>query len=97
MSSSIINLNLKNKTLNTAIIKNNLSYIKKFELPISIAQYIDFYLIFNNVYINDLIIALDIKLNLWFLNYFKSYQLNLNLVIHIILDIFKINFINGDI
>ena len=36
----------------------------KFGLPTNIAQYIDFCLIFNNIYIDDYIIASDIELNL---------------------------------
>ncbi len=40
-----------------------MNYIEKFWLSLSIIQYIDFQLILNNVYIDDLIIASDIKLN----------------------------------
>ncbi len=55
-------------TLNTIAERNNLNYIAKFELSTSIAQHINFRLIFSAVYINDLIIISNIELNLWVLN-----------------------------
>lgn len=63
MFSSTSNPNPKTKTLNITTSKNNLNYIKKFELHIDIAKYINSCLIFNDVYIDDLTIVLDIKLN----------------------------------
>ena len=50
-------------TLDTTTIKENLSYLTKFGLPPSIAQYIDTCLIFYDVHINDSIIVFVIKLN----------------------------------
>lgn len=55
----INNLNPKTTTLNIFIVKKNLNCITKFKLTISIAQYIDLYLILNHAYINDFIIASD--------------------------------------
>lgn len=54
--------------LNTILIKNMLSYIKKFRLSISIAYRINSYFILNNVYIDKYTIALEIKLNLLVFN-----------------------------
>lgn len=65
--------NFKITTSNTIAIKNNLSYIKKFELPISITQYINARLIVNDVNINNSRIASDIELTLWVFYYLKSY------------------------
>ena len=92
MLSSTNNSNAKNTSSNTAAIKKNLSYIKKFGLPASITQQINSYLIFNNVYINNLTITSDIKLNSWVFNYLESYQLDLSLVVHIMLEVFRDEF-----
>lgn len=63
MSISVSNCNLD--TLDaTAKLKENLNYIEKFGLPISVAQYIDFCLIFHNVHIDDFITTSDIEINL---------------------------------
>lgn len=56
-------LNLDAATLDATADKKNLSYILKFELLLSIAQYINSCLIFNNNHINNSITALEIKLN----------------------------------
>ncbi len=63
MSSSINNPNAKIISSNTAAIKENLSYIKKFGLPTSIVQQIDPRLNLNNVYINNSTTTSDVKLN----------------------------------
>lgn len=60
---STSNLNSDIATLDAIIDKINLTYILKFELPLSIAQYINSCLIFNNIHIDDSTIILDIKLN----------------------------------
>lgn len=88
MSSLTNNPNTKTTSLNTAVIKENLSYIKKFELPIGVTQQIDFGLILNNIHINNPITTSNIKLNSYFLNYLKSYQLDLSLVVYMILKVF---------
>lgn len=64
MSTSISKLNPKITTLDTTIIRENLSYLIKFGLSPNVAQYIDTRLIFHDVHINDPTIVLDIKLNL---------------------------------
>lgn len=88
MSTSISNLNPKTTTLDAAAVRKNPNYIAKFGLPGSIAQHINSRLIFNDVHINDLIIALDIKVNSWVLNCLKSYHLSPTLVIHKMLKVF---------
>ena len=50
-----------------------MNYKKKFGLSLSITQYINSWLIFNNVYIDNPTIALDIELNLYVFYYLKSY------------------------
>ena len=69
-----------------------MNYIKKFELPLNIDQYIDFWLIFNDFHIDNLIIASDIELNSYILNYFKSYQLSQSFVFNKILKVFHEKF-----
>lgn len=64
MSLSISNSNFKTTILDIVTIKKNLNCIVKFRLFKSVAQYINFCLIFNNVFINDFTITSDIKLNL---------------------------------
>lgn len=56
--------------------KINLTYILKFRLPLSIIQFDDFCLIFNDMHIDNLITILNIKLNSWVFNYLKSYQMS---------------------
>ena len=56
--------------------KINLTYILKFRLPLSITQFDDFCLIFNDMHIDNLIIILNIKLNSWVFNCLKSYQMS---------------------
>lgn len=63
MSLSTSNPNSENKTSNTVAIKDNQSYIEKFELPPSITQHIDSCLIFNDIHINNPTIASNIKHN----------------------------------
>lgn len=75
-------------TLDIVVEKENLNCISKFGLSTSITQYIDLHLIFHDIYIANLIIALDIKLNLWVLNCLESYQLSLSLIVNLILELF---------
>ncbi len=63
MSSPTNNLNAKTTSSNTAAIKENLSYIKKFGLPAGVAQYIDSCLIFNDIHIDNPITASNVELN----------------------------------
>ena len=60
MFSSINKSNLNINTLNVAVDKKNLTYILKFKLFLSIALYINFCLILNNIYIDNLIIGSNI-------------------------------------
>lgn len=64
MSTSINNHNLKITILNIIIERENLKHISKFCLAASIIQYIDLHLILFDIYIDNLIIALDIEFNL---------------------------------
>lgn len=50
-------------TLDINTIRENLGYLTKFELPLSITQYINTYLTFYDVYINDPIMISDVELN----------------------------------
>lgn len=59
----INNLNLDTTILDITINKINLTYISKFELSLNIIQYIDSCLIFNKIYINNLVITSDIDVN----------------------------------
>lgn len=69
--------------------KNMVFLTQRFQnLLTSLIQYINSYLIFYNVYINNSIIASDIKLILWILNYHENYQLNENWVINQMLEFF---------
>lgn len=88
MFSTTSNLNINGTTLDAGIDKKYLSYIAKLRLSPSITQRIYSCLILNNIHIVNLIIALDIKLNLWVLNCLKSYQLSPGLIIHKILEVF---------
>ena len=70
------NFNAKTSTLDTTTnLREIMNYIKKFELPLSVAQHIDFQLICNDTHIDNPIIVLDIKLNSYVFHYLESYQL----------------------
>lgn len=56
--------NFKALTLDVVIEKKNTIYIKKFRFFLSIAEYINLYLIFFDIYINNAIIMLDVEFNL---------------------------------
>ena len=86
------NLNAKKTSSNTAAISDNLSYIKKFGLSASVAQYINSCLILNNVHINNPTTAFNVKLNSWVLNCLESYQLDPSLVVYIMLEVFRDEF-----
>ena len=73
MSSPISNHKFKTTFLDIVAEKENLNYISKFRLPSNIAQHINSRLIFNDIHIDDSIIASDIELNSWILNCLKSY------------------------
>lgn len=87
ISISISSLTPKTTTLDIAD-RENLIYIVKFGISLSIAQYINFYQIFNNIYIDTFITASDIKLNSWFFNCLKSYKFRLTLFIKLMLKVF---------
>ena len=89
MSNLISDPNAKTSTLNAAAeLKENMNYIKKFRLPPSVAPYIDFWLILNDININDPTIASNIKLNLYVFHYLESYQLSQSLVIDYMPEVF---------
>ena len=88
MFSSISNHNPKTTTLDAAAERENLNYISKFRLTANVAYHIDSWLIFYDVYIENLIIASDVKLNSWVLNCLESYQLSPSLVIDLMLEVF---------
>ena len=93
MSNLISNLNATISTLDaTAELRKNMNYLKKFGLSLSVAQHIDSRLIFNDVHINNLTIASDIKLNSYVFHYFKSYQPSHTLVVDYMLEIFCMEF-----
>ena len=74
MSNSISNQNAKTSILDATIkLKKNMNYLEKFELPLSITQYIDSRLIFNNVNINNPIIISNIEFNLYALHFIESF------------------------
>ena len=60
----ISNLNFKITILNIITIKKNLNYIAKLKLFTNIILHINFCSIFNNIYINHLIIISNTKLYL---------------------------------
>lgn len=95
MSTSTNNPNGKNTFLNTAVKKENLSYIKKLELPADVAYYIDSHIILNDIYIDDTTTASDIELNSRVLGCLKSYLLDSNMVLHMILEVFSIHHLCG--
>lgn len=89
MSNPVSNLNTKNNILDIVVnLKENINYIKKFELPLSIAQQIDFQLILNSAHIDNFIIASDIQFNSYVFYYLKKYQLSQSLVINYMLEVF---------
>ena len=88
MSFSINNPNFDNTILDAAKVKDNMTYILKFGLFSSVAQHNNFWFIFNDIHIDDLVIALDIKLNSYIFNCLKSYQLSPTLVIYKMLEVF---------
>lgn len=63
----------KTTTLDVAAKRKNLDNILKIGLLANAAHNINSRLIFHDIYIHNSIIALDIKLNLWVLNYLKNY------------------------
>ena len=71
--SLISNHNFKITILDIIAQKKNLNYISKFRLLANITYHINLYLIFSNIYINNPTIILNVKLNSWIFNYFKSY------------------------
>ena len=90
-SSSTSDPNPKTTTLNAAK-RENLKYISKFGFPASVAQQIDLRLILYDVQINNFLAASDIELNSWVFNCPESYQLRPNLVVHMILKVFRDEF-----
>ena len=85
---SINNLNSDTAILDIATDEINLTYILKFRLSLNVIQYIDFCLIFNDIYIDDFTTTSDIILNSWVFNCLESYQLSPSLVINIMLKVF---------
>ncbi len=92
MSTSTNNPNPNTTTLNAVTVRENLNYIENFELPLSVAQYIDIHLIFHDVHIDNLTIMSNIEFNLWLLNCLKNYQLRSALIIYRMLDVFHNKF-----
>ncbi len=93
MSDPISNPNAENSTIDaSAELRNNIDYIKKFGLPPSVAQNINFWLIFNDVHINDPIIASNIELNSYVFYYLENYQFSQSFVINYILEVFHKEF-----
>lgn len=71
------NLNPKTSILDaTADLRENINCIKKFGLPLSVAQHIKSRLILNNAPIHDPRTTLDIELNSYIFPYLESYQLS---------------------
>lgn len=85
-------LSISNWSFNTIFLtiinKANLIYILNFKLFLSITKYINFYLIFNDIYIKNPKIVSNIKLNIWIFNCVKNYQFNSFLVIDIMIEVF---------
>ena len=88
MSSPTSDHNPKTNTPDVMAKKQNLNYISKFGLYANVAHLIDSRLIFHDVHIDDLLIALDLKLNSWVLYILENYQLSLTLVIDLMLKVF---------
>lgn len=85
---STSNKNSENIILDAIAKIKNLNYILRFELLISIAQHINLRLIFYDIYINNPIIASNVKLNSYIFSCLNSYQLNLSLVFNSMLEVF---------
>ena len=64
ISSPTSNNNPKTTTLDTVAKKKNLNYISKFGLSANFTYHINLRLIFHDIYIDNLITALDVILNL---------------------------------
>ncbi|MCJ1346029.1 hypothetical protein MMC31_004240 [Peltigera leucophlebia] len=74
MSNLTSDSNPKTSVLDAAAeLRENMNYIKKFELPLSVAQHINSRLILNDIYIDKPTIASDIKLNSYVLHCLESY------------------------
>lgn len=93
---TIISLSTSNcnpKTLNTIPkLSENINYIRKFGFFLSVAQLIDFRLIFNDVYIDDPRTTSDIETNLYNFHCFENFQLSQSLVIDYMLEVSHENF-----
>lgn len=92
ISSSTSDLNPKFKISNITAIKDNLSYIMKFGLSVGVTKHSDSCLILNNVYFKNSTILSNIELNSWVYNYLKSYQLDSNFVVYMMLEVFQDKF-----
>lgn len=89
MSNSISNSNAKTSTLDTvAKLRDNINYIEKFGLLLSVAQQINSRLILIDIYIDNPRITSDIKFNSYILYCLENYQLSQNLVVNYILEVF---------
>lgn len=66
--------NCNSKNLNTIPkLSENMNYIRKFEFSLSVAQLIDFQLIFNDIYIDDPRTTSDIETNLYNFHCFENF------------------------
>ena len=92
MSTSTSDQNPETPTFDTAAERENLNYISKFGIPANVAQHIDSCSILHDGHIDDPITASDAELNSWVLNCLKSYQLSLNLVVNMMLEVFREEF-----
>ena len=89
MFNSTSNPNAESSILDAAAeLRENMNYIEKFGLPLSVAPHIYSRLILNDIHIVELIIVSDIELNSYVLYYFESYQLSQSLVIDYMLKVF---------
>lgn len=89
MSNLISDPNTKTSILDAAAdLRENINYIEKLRLFPSVAKYINSQHIFNDIHINDLTIASNIKLNLYVFHCLESYQLSQSFVVDYILEIF---------
>lgn len=88
---SISNLNSKVATLDIAD-RENLIYIIKFGLSLSVTQCINSCQILDDIYIDDFTIILDIELNLWVLNCLEIYKPKPTLILELMLEVFHNEF-----
>ena len=89
MSNLLSNPNAKTSTLDAAAkLRENMNYIKKFGLSLSVAPHIGSQLILNDIHIGDPIIATDIDFNLYVFHCFENYQLSQDLVVDYKLEVF---------